>query len=384
MQRFSRLTLGVLIALIVIVLSMLLRWWQGPIVLVQEVTAAPLVQSVVVAGRVTADTRVQVSSEVLGIVQQRWVHEGEQVQKGQPLLTLGAAEFTAQVRQLEVALAELTMRTQPQALADLEQARTELAQAQREANRRAELLELGVIPPESYEQAKQLEHLARLNVSRAEVQAQAVAAGGTVQQTLEQQLAAAQALLAKTQITAPVDGLLLTRHVDVGDVAQPGQVLLTLAAAGPIEVRADIDERNLRYLALGQAATVIADAYPEQPFSAVVSYIAPVIDATRGTVEVRLALEQPLEFLRQDMTVSVTIEVSRRDNALVIPNEALYSSQSVWVVRHGKLQQQVIRVGVRGLTHSEVTQGLQQGEQVVINTPFTATEGLRVRAQVVD
>lgn len=384
MQRFSRLTLGVLIALIVIVLSMLLRWWQGPIVLVQEVTAAPLVQSVVVAGRVTADTRVQVSSEVLGIVQQRWVHEGEQIQKGQPLLTLGAAEFTAQVRQLEVALAELTMRTQPQALADLEQARTELAQAQREANRRAELLELGVIPPESYEQAKQLEHLARLNVSRAEVQAQAVAAGGTVQQTLEQQLAAAQALLAKTQITAPVDGLLLTRHVDVGDVAQPGQVLLTLAAAGPIEVRADIDERNLRYLALGQAATVIADAYPEQPFSAVVSYIAPVIDATRGTVEVRLALEQPLEFLRQDMTVSVTIEVSRRDNALVIPNEALYSSQSVWVVRHGKLQQQVIRVGVRGLTHAEVTQGLQQGEQVVINTPFTPTEGQRVRAQVVD
>lgn len=384
MQRFSRLTLGVLIALIVIVLSMLLRWWQGPIVLVQEVTAAPLVQSVVVAGRVTADTRVQVSSEVLGIVQQRWVHEGEQVQKGQPLLTLGAAEFTAQVRQLEVALAELTMRTQPQALADLEQARTELAQAQREANRRAELLELGVIPPESYEQAKQLEHLARLNVSRAEVQAQAVAAGGTAQQTLEQQLAAAQALLAKTQITAPVDGLLLTRHVDVGDVAQPGQVLLTIAAAGSIEVRADIDERNLRYLALGQAATVIADAYPEQPFSAVVSYIAPVIDATRGTVEVRLALEQPLEFLRQDMTVSVTIEVSRRDNALVIPNEALYSSQSVWVVRHGKLQQQVIRVGVRGLTHAEVTQGLQQGEQVVINTPFTPTEGQRVRAQVVD
>lgn len=384
MQRFSRLTLGVLIALIVIVLSMLLRWWQGPIVLVQEVTAAPLVQSVVVAGRVTADTRVQVSSEVLGIVQQRWVHEGEQVQKGQPLLTLGAAEFTAQVRQLEVALAELTMRTQPQALADLEQARIELAQAQREANRRAELLELGVIPPESYEQAKQLEHLARLNVSRAEVQAQAVAAGGTAQQTLEQQLAAAQALLAKTQITAPVDGLLLTRHVDVGDVAQPGQVLLTIAAAGSIEVRADIDERNLRYLALGQAATVIADAYPEQPFSAVVSYIAPVIDATRGTVEVRLALEQPLEFLRQDMTVSVTIEVSRRDNALVIPNEALYSSQSVWVVRHGKLQQQVIRVGVRGLTHAEVTQGLQQGEQVVINTPFTPTEGQRVRAQVVD
>lgn len=384
MQRFSRLTLGVLIALIVIVLSILLRWWQGPIVLVQQVTAAPLVQSVVVAGRVTADTRVQVSSEVLGIVQQRWVHEGEQVHKGQPLLTLGAAEFTAQVRQLEVALAELTTRTQPQALADLEQARIELAQAQREATRRSELFELGVIPPESYEQAKQLEHLATLNVSRAEVQAQAVAAGGTAQQTLEQQLAAAQALLAKTQITAPVDGLLLTRHVDVGDVAQPGQVLLTLAAAGPIEVRADIDERNLRYLALGQAATVIADAYPEQPFSAVVSYIAPVIDATRGTVEVRLALEQPLEFLRQDMTVSVTIEVSRRDNALVIPNEALYSSQSVWVVRHGKLQQQVIRVGVRGLTHAEVTQGLQQGEQVVINTPFTPTEGQRVRAQVVD
>lgn len=384
MQRFSRTQIALALTVAIIMIYLMLRWWQGPQVKVQPVVSAPLVQSVVAAGRVTADTRIEISSEVTGVVKHRWVHEGDTVTQGQPLLTLRADELVAQVRQLEIALAELTNRTRPQAGADLTQAQTELAQAQREAKRRAELVEQGVITREHYEQAEQLVRLAALNVERAEVQVTAVAVGGTEQQALEEQLSAAQALLAKTEIVAPLAGLILTRHVDVGDTAQPGQTLLTLAASGAIEVRTDIDERHLSQLAIGQAATVIADAYPDSPFPATVSYIAPVIDATRGTVEVRLSLPQSVPFLRQDMTVSVTIEVARREQALVIPNEALINSDRVWLVQQGRLQQQEITLGVRGLTHSEVTQGLQLGDQVLVTMPVTPTEGQRVRAKVVD
>ena len=72
-----------------------------------------------------------------------------------------------------------------------------------------------------------------------------------------------------------------------------------------------IDERNLGKLALGQKALASADAYPDQRFAAVVSYINPGVDITRASVEVKLTVADPPDYLRQDMTVSVDIEVAR-------------------------------------------------------------------------
>ena len=113
-------------------------------------------------------------------------------------------------------------------------------------------------------------------------------------------------------ITAPRDGVLITRSVERGTVVQPGKALLVLAPAGETQLVLQIDERNLGKLALGQKALASADAYPDQRFAAVVSYINPGVDITRASVEVKLDVADPPDYLRQDMTVSVDIEVAAK------------------------------------------------------------------------
>ena len=103
--------------------------------------------------------------------------------------------------------------------------------------------------------------------------------------------------------------MLITRNVERGTVVQPGKALLVLAPAGETQLVLQIDERNLGKLALGQKALASADAYPDQRFAAVVTYINPGVDITRASVEVKLDVADPPAYLRQDMTVSVDIEV---------------------------------------------------------------------------
>lgn len=82
--------------------------------------------------------------------------------------------------------------------------------------------------------------------------------------------------------------MVLTRNAEPGDLVQPGRVLFEIARHGDTEIEVPVDERNLAVLQLGQKAQCVADAWPERGFPAVVNYIAPVVDATRGTVTVRL------------------------------------------------------------------------------------------------
>src|SRR5690606_13549098 len=103
--------------------------------------------------------------------------------------------------------------------------------------------------------------------------------------------------------------------------------LLEIAHAGATEIEVPVDEKNLSVLLEGQTAMCIADAWPERPFAATVDYIAPAIDAARGTVTVRLRVEPVPAFLRPDMTVTVNIETGRRERAVAVPNDALLPAQ---------------------------------------------------------
>lgn len=345
----------------------------------------PLVQTVVATGRVSTVARAQVGSEITGMVLERRVQEGDRVARGDLLLVLKSDEITAQVRQAETALAELTSNRRPQAAVDLANAKAQLEQASREANRRRNLTEPGIVSAEMREQAEKAERLARNNFESARLKATALAPGNVEERLLRERLAALQAQLAKTQIRAETAGTILTRHVEPGDVVQPGKTLLTIALAGDTEIRVPLDERNLPQLALQQPASVIADAYPDQPFPARINFIAPSIDPQRGTVEVRLAVNPVPEFLRQDMTVSVNIETAKRERALVIPNDALTDVQgtqaTVLLVRQGKIQHQRITLGLRGLAMSEVIAGLKSGDEVLATPTTSLAEGTRVRVK---
>jgi HlyD family secretion protein len=95
--------------------------------------------------------------------------------------------------------------------------------------------------------------------------------------------------------------------------------LMVLSPVGKTQLVVQIDERNLAMVQLGQPALGAADAYPTQHFAARVAYINPSVDPARGSVVVKLDVAAPPAWLRQDMTVSVDIEVARRNATLVLP-----------------------------------------------------------------
>lgn len=375
-----------LIALLLVLFAVgffVLRWWQGPILPSYTVTSMPLVQTVVATGQVITVSRTQVGSEVTGVVLERLVQEGDNVAKGDLLLVLRSDDIAAQVRQAQTALNALASSTRPQALVDLENAKVQLTQARGNVERRRELAAISAISAEEMAQAEQAESQARNNLEAARLRASAVASAGVEEAQLRERLASLQAQLAKTQVRSEVAGTVLTRDVEIGDLVQPGRTLFTIALAGSTEIRVPLDERNLSRLALQQEAIAISDAYPDKPFATRINFIAPSIDPQRGTVEIRLAVDQAPEFLRQDVTVSVNIETDRRAQALVLPNDALGNVQGdeavVLLLRDGKVQRQKVRLGLRGLAMSEVIAGLDVGDQVLADAASTLADGARVR-----
>jgi HlyD family secretion protein len=183
-------------------------------------------------------------------------------------------------------------------------------------------------------------------------------------------------------LLAPVAGTLIGRNVEPGDVVQPGKVLLTLSPAGRTQLVLNIDEKNLRLIAVGQSALASADAYAQERFAATLAYINPAVNPQTGAVEVKLDVPTPPAHLRQDMTVSVDIAVAQRPQALLVPAGALrdLDSAAPWVLRvqGSRAQRQPLRVGLRSGAWAEVLDGLREGDQVL---PASATlaPGSRLR-----
>ena len=373
-----------IILLVFLVSFAIYRWWQGPLLPSYEVVSSPLIQTVVASGRVEKVSRTQIGSEITGVVLERLVQEGDRVSRGDVLLVLKSDEISAQVRQAEAELKELATTRRPQAEFDLANAKVQLEQAQREAVRRRNT-ELGILSAEEREKSIEAEKLARNNLESARLKVASLAPDKVEETKLREQLAALQAQLAKTKIRAEVSGIILTRNVEPGDLVQPSQTLFTIALDGATEIRVPFDERNLPLLALQQKAAVITDAYPDQPFPAHINFIAPSIDAQRGTVDVRLTVDPVPDFLRQDMTVSVNVETNKRERTLVIPNDALSSISGnkamVILVRDRKIQRHPITLGLRGLVMSEVVAGLKEGDHVLTDAESVLKDGTRFRIE---
>lgn len=382
MKRYRFLLIAVFFALVMLAWSGMQKM-RGPALSGYQVQAQALVQTVVATGRVAAVSRAQVSSPITGVVVERRVREGDMVKPGDVLAILRADDLAAAVREAEAALAQLQQATRPQAQASLREAQSRLAQASREVNRRRDLFQQKMITNESMEQAIQIETAARTAVEQALLANNAVGVGKASETAARARIASAKAQLAKTIIRAEVAGIVLTRNAEPGDLAQPGRVLFEIARAGDTEVLMPLDEKNLGVLAIGQAATCIADAFPNRPFPAKVSFIAPGIDPQRGTVEVRLTVDPVPEFVRQGMTISVNVETGRRDRALVVPNDVLFATNdnnaTVWVIEDGRAVRRQVQLGLRGLIQTEVTAGLRAGDWVLTAIPANLTDGDRVK-----
>ncbi len=363
----------------------MVRWWLGPSVAGYQIESHPLVQSLVATGRVIAVSRAQVGSEITGVVLERRVKEGDRVKPGDILLILRSDELAAKVREAEAALAQLARSTRPQAQAGLRQAEAQLAQASREAGRRRELFSRQLIAREAMEQAVQAETIARASAEKARLTAAALASGNADETVLQERLASAKAMLAKTIVRSEVTGTVLIRHVEPGDLVQPTRSLLEIARDGDTELLVPLDEKNLSVIRLSQPAVCVSDAFPDQPFAAKISFIAPSVDPQKGTVDVRLKVDPVPGNLRQDMTVSVNIETGRRAQTLAIPNDALANVDgaraTVMGVSNGRIKKIDVRLGLRGLVMTEILSGLNAGDWVLADIAGKFKEGDRVRVK---
>jgi HlyD family secretion protein len=278
-----------------------------------------------------------------------------------------------------------------QAAEALHQAEVKVAQAEQDLARARQLAEAGSASRQSADDAERTLVLARSQ--RETAVAQVASAGGADDRLVAAALSQAEAAravaaskLAETEIRAPANGLVVGRDVEPGDVVAAGKALLGMTAEGPLELTAQVDEKNLALLRVGQPATASADAYPGRIFDATVALIAPSVDASRGTVEVRLQVPSPPPVLRADMTVSINVEVGRKDQALVIPADVIRDpTGEPWVLaivgRHA--ERRPVTLGMRGDGLVEIGAGLSAGDAVVAPSAGFVAAGERVRARPV-
>lgn len=370
-MRYRYLIFGVLV-----VALLLAGWWlwqaQTPLVQVTQPRQQTIEQRLVASGEIRYQRVHQVAAEIAGVVQQRLVRDGDQVTAGQLLIQLDAALASNELDQAQGALDLALTSRYPQLLAALTEIQQQRQQAQRELQRRQNLAQRGLLNQEAVEQSRLQLQTREQQYQQALLSSRDYAKNGAELTRLQQQLAAAQLRLDKTQINAPFSGLVLSKQVEQGDVVQAASPLLTLADLSSLEVIMALDEQYVAPVQVGQSATVIMDAWPDLALPATVSFIAPEVDVARGSLDIHLTLDAPPNHLqlKQGMTASVTIKVAKQANALVIDRQYLQGTQQqpwVWVVDQAqRLQQRAVRLGISNLQSTQIEDGLQLSDRLVL------------------
>ncbi|MDE2319426.1 MAG: efflux RND transporter periplasmic adaptor subunit [Rhodospirillales bacterium] len=294
----------------------------------QETPWQPSVQSV---GTLTAINGASLSAEVGGIVDTINFHSGEDVQKGDVLLTLRPNNDPAVLAQL-------------QAQARLDAITYARDQKQFMANAIAK---------------------AQLDTDSANLAA------------ANAQVAAQQATMAEKIVRAPFDGRLGIRQVDLGQYLQPGTAIVTLEQLDPLFVDFYLPQQEIARLQVGQVVDASLDAYPGQTYKAKIVAIGATVDAATRSLAVRAVLENGALRLRPGMFASVSVEVGAAQNTVTLPQTAIaYSSygDTVYIVKHGTgaqghadlvASQVFVTLGATRGDQVQVLSGVQPGDEVV-------------------
>jgi membrane fusion protein, multidrug efflux system len=289
---------------------------------VVKVTAVKLVDDINAVGTIRSNESVVIRPEVSGRITKLNFSDGQHVKKGQLLVA-----FDSTVNQAEVL-----------------QAKAELGIAKANFERNADLAKQKFIS----ERAKD-ESLANVQV-------------------LEAKLALAQARLSKLEIKAPFSGIVGIRTVSVGDYVKDGADLVNLEDISSVKVDFRVPEKYSDVVHNGQAIEVQVDALPGNPFHAKVNAVDPQVDSSGRSALLRGRIDNPESRLKPGMFARVRLILAERDNALVVPEEAIVpqgGKMTVWRVVDGKAIRTEVKTGTRRAAKVEVTQGLQAGDTVV-------------------
>jgi HlyD family secretion protein len=282
-----------------------------PKVTTVEVARGDLVQAISAAGSLEAVTTVNVGTQVSGIVETLSADYNDIVLKGQTLARLDPSLFQTQVEQAEANLVR--------AEADVDRLRVARDASKLALVRTAKLAEKRLVPDADLESAR---------VELASAEAQVRSSEASVAQA-KASLNQARVNLAHTIITSPIDGIVIARAVDTGQTVAASMqtpTLFVLAAdLTKMHLNASIDESDVGVIEPGQAVTFRVDAYPDEAFAGRVAQVRlqAVVSQNVVTYAAVIDVENPALKLKPGMTATVTIEVARRVNALIVPAAAL-------------------------------------------------------------
>ena len=342
---------------------------KSPQFVTAAVSRGSVVETVEATGTLEAVTTVQVGSQVSGTIQSLHADFNSDVKKGQVIARLDPSVLEAQVEQAQASVVRLQ--------AEVERARIDVADTQNKLRRARELMEKGLIPATDLETAETtaLQAQAALKASQAQV-AQAMA-------SLNQN----RVNLSHTVITAPVDGIVISRSVDVGQTVAASMSAPELFKIAKdltrMQVNASIDEADIGRIRQGQKVEFTVDAYPNDKFTGTVSQVRlnPVV--AQNVVSYVTIIDVPNRDLKlkPGMTATVTVEVARADDVVRVPNSALRFRASkdagarVWTLQDGQLHPVRVRTGISDGTTTAVIGGdLADGAQIVTGMA-TATAG---------
>lgn len=368
--------------LLLVLVALGVRSLRGRPVEAVRVARQDLLETLVVSGRVLARSKASLGSTVTARAESVLVEEGDRVAAGQLLVRLDDREAAAALAEARARLELSRGPSRRSAEEERTQAELRLAIEERELARIAALRTEGFVSEREEDAARQARDLALSAVAAATEKARAAAEGGADERSAAAAVEAAEARLSQLRILAPEPGVVLVRAVEPGDVVSPGRALLTMALDRETQILAQPDERNLPALRVGQKARASADAFPDRSFAAEVISISPGVDLARGTVDVKLRVSDPPEDLKTDMTLSVELEVGKREHVLVVPLEAVRDAASdPWVLalRDRKAVRTPLALGARGGAVAEVVQGLAEGD-LIVRQPGKVEIGQRVRA----
>jgi HlyD family secretion protein len=355
-----------------------------------KVEKGDLAKSVVATGKVTPITKVEVKSKASGIVKKLMVDYGDRVKKGQLLAQLDKIEIEAQVEQSHAAL-EAAQANLKSSQADFERAKVDaegpdVPLLKRAYDRATSMAKDGVVSTSALEDAQKNYELAlnKQNVSKAQVtvlkakiaQAQAnVAQDQANLKQLEEQLS-------YTDIISPIDGIVLSRDVQMGDAVSSILVLgssatlvMTLGDTSEVYVKGKVDESDIGKVYLGQRARIKVESFKDKTFDGKVTKISPmgVEKDNVTTFEVRVSIQNPGGELKAEMTANAEIILEEHKAVLQIPEGAiLYDKDKKASVevpnpkgKEGK-DKVAVNIGISNGAKTEVLSGLKEGDQVVL------------------
>lgn len=324
-------TWAVAVAMILVGVGAAAWWLRIPVVDVAAVSRGSAVDTVYATGVVEPVRWAKVTPLLRGRIAEICYCEGQKVQEGDLLARLDQREAAAAVAELEARAAFL----------------------EQEVQRQEQLLERGVASTQAYERAT-----SDLTQLRAAIRA-------------------ARQRFSDLTLVSPINGVVLRRDGEVGEVAEPGEVLFWVGDPVPLWVVAEVDEEDIPRVAVGQSVLIAADGFPGQALSGTVHHITPKGDPVNKNYRVRVMLpaETPLLI---GMTVESNIVVRRVEDTLLIPTDAVVQN-TVWVVRDGRAFARPVEIGIRGQELAQVVAGLEAGEAIVVVPPETLREGAQIR-----